>query len=95
VIVQKEDVKTKAKIWTCDCYEYYTYKWCQVTAAQQYKDRLKVDATKLPGGGQASKKRRERGGNSHDPCQLGQKTTTRKESTQSARQFLLPLPVTQ
>jgi hypothetical protein len=31
-------------IWWCDCYKYYTYKWCQVAAAHQDCQRLERDA---------------------------------------------------
>jgi hypothetical protein len=97
VIFQKEDVKTRAKIWTCDCYEYYTYKWCRVTAAHQYKDRLEVDAAKLPGGRRATKKKsRKEVETAMIRASLDRKR--RQEKNQFSNQHsncLLPLPVTQ
>jgi hypothetical protein len=46
------------KLWTCNCYDYYLHKWCRVSAAHQHKERLLLDAPKIPGNNYAPSKRK-------------------------------------
>ena len=92
VIFEKEDPRTKTKIWICDCYEYYTYKWCRVTAAHQYRNRLEVDAAKLPGGRRAAKKKSRK---DVETAMIRASLERKRRQTEPHNNNCGPLPVTQ